>query len=864
MPAGFYYKMFHKPRWIWPFAQEILRRIAGLGKIDCNMPDAVYEKQYHNAEVCVIGGGPAGIRAALSASKAGVRVILLERRNCLGGFLNYQESPVYNETPAYLHGKNLTKEAHAQENITILLSTSATSIYQSNHVTAIQRGGPKDFFRLRYHEIRARSVIVATGTIERPLVFENNDAPGIMQASCAQQLLNSYGLMPGKKAVISGCHDRMLEVAADLYDAGVDVAAVADIRFEGFCQVALKRLKRRKIPFYSGTVVTKAKTIGVLRGVILGSVKEKNQWHFSCDLLVTSAGETPLNQLLYVAGAKMSFDAETNQFMPVAWPAGLHAAGGVMALSDLEAIEAQGTLSGMKALRDVGLNVDRDIQATSERLKNLPGPYKGTTVVDTAGKGWTRFVCFDEDVTVKEIKEAIAEGFNRPELIKRYTAAGTGPSQSYFSGYSLPLLVAALKGMKPGSMQPTTVRPPIEPTSLAVLKGRGYHPVKVTPFHAQQKKLGAKFHLMGAWKRARHFKSEKHVVNEVDNVRNNVAFIDISTLGKFRVYGPDALNLLQRVYVRDMSKVTEGKLTYAVMCTEEGVVIDDGVVTKLGDDDYAFTTSTARAPHTIEWLTFHSKNEGWETYVVNLTEALAAINLVGPRARELLSSLTTEDVSNTALPYMGFRKLTLVGGVRAYVARVGFVGELCYEIHVPASKGPGLLDIVLKKGKAFEMMPFGTEAQTVLRLEKGHLVIVVDTDNHTTLHEIGLTKIWDRGKKECKTVGAPALRFAQKQSHRQKLVGFMMNNVHERAPDGSVIVAQGQVKGRVCTSRYSPTLRQSIGMALVDPDLARDGGGLEIYTDQKLVKGRLPNRQTMLAKIVPMPFYDPQGKRIRA
>jgi sarcosine oxidase subunit alpha len=192
------------------------------------------------------------------------------------------------------------------------------------------------------------------------------------------------------------------------------------------------------------------------------------------------------------------------------------------------------------------------------------------------------------------------------------------------------------------------------------------------------------------------------------------------------------------------------------------------------------------------------------------------------------------------------------------------VGELCYEIHVPASKGPGLLDAILEKGKAFNIMPFGTEAQTILRLEKGHLVIVVDTDNHTTLHEIGLSKIWDRGKNGFKTVGAPALRFAQHQTHRQKLVGFVMDNLHETAPDGSIIVAQGQVKGRVCTSRYSPTLRQSIGMALVDTDLAKDGGGLEIYTDQRLVKGKLPDKKTILAKIVPMPFYDPKGERIRA
>jgi sarcosine oxidase subunit alpha len=368
---------------------------------------------------------------------------------------------------------------------------------------------------------------------------------------------------------------------------------------------------------------------------------------------------------------------------------------------------------------------------------------------------------------------------------------------------------------------------------------------------------------MGGWQRARHFGPDAEALDEIINVRQNVGFIDISTLGKFRIHGSDALRLLQRVYVRDMNKLTPGKLTYAAMCNEEGVVIDDGVVTKLDENDFFLTTGTARANHTQEWLKFHARGEDWEAYVVNMTDALAAINLVGPRARDVLILLTHEDVSNEALPYMGFRKMILCNQIEAFVARVGFVGELCYEIHVPASLGATLQDAIKEAGKPFGIKPFGTEAQTVLRLEKGHLVIVVDTDNHTTLHEIGLAKIWDRDKTDAKTVGAPALRFAEHQAHRQKLVGFIMENAEQTPPDGSIVVAEGMPMGRVCTSRFSPTLNQSIGMALVDPELAAMDAPLEIYADRKLVKGQLPEKQTMNATIVPMPFYDPKGDRVR-
>ncbi|MGA2404078.1 MAG: glycine cleavage T C-terminal barrel domain-containing protein [Syntrophobacteraceae bacterium] len=584
---------------------------------------------------------------------------------------------------------------------------------------------------------------------------------------------------------------------------------------------------------------------------------------FDCDLLVTSAGETPLSQLLQVAGAKMAYDSHSTRFLPVELPPCVHAAGRVMGLDDIAAIEAQGRLAAQAALKDCGLDAGVDMKAAREALEIYPGPKPGLGIVQTPGRGHKRFVCFDEDVTVDQIADAMEEGFDQAELVKRYTTAGTGPSQSYLAGQNLPLVVGSLKGLEPGSVMPTTVRPPIFATGMAVLGGRRHAPVKHTPLHESQKAIGGALRLAGVWKRARFFENEQ-AISEIENVRKNVGFIDVSTLGKFRLFGPDALKLLQRVYAGDMSTVSHGKLKYGAMCNEQGVIIDDGVVTKMGEDDYFFTTSTVRAANTGEWLSFHSRGEDWHTGLVNLTDAMAGINLAGPRSREVLSRLTDGNLSNEAFPYMGIRRMTLCGEIEALVMRLGFVGELCYEIHAPSSYGPALHDAIADAGKSSGIKPFGLEAQSVLRLEKGHVIIGLETDNHSTLHDIGMSWAWDRRKADAKTVGAPALRATEKQAHRQKLVGFKMNNPRKTPADGSIIVAGGVVKGRVCSSRYSTTLAQSIGMALVDPEMAVTGGALEIYTDGKLVKGQLPAVVTVKAEIVPTPFYDPEGLRMKS
>jgi sarcosine oxidase subunit alpha len=446
-------------------------------------------------------------------------------------------------------------------------------------------------------------------------------------------------------------------------------------------------------------------------------------------------------------------------------------------------------------------------------------------------------------------------GFDKEELSKRFTAAGTGPTQGGIPGHNLPLIISQYHSDPTESIVPTTVRPPLTPTLLRTYAGRNPDPYKRTPLHEIQKNSGAVFHRAGVWKRARYFSEDLTARSEIQNVRNNVGLIDVSTLGKFRVFGPDSLKALQRVYVGDMSRIPEGKVKYSAMCNDDGCLIDDGVITQRGENDYYLTTSTGRSGVTIEWIRYHTKYDGWDFHIVNLTEAFGAINLAGPHAREVFQQITDADLSNEAFPFMGYREFTLKGTVPVRVMRLGFVGELSYEIHVPASYTHTVWEWLLKVGDEFGIRPFGLEAQNALRLEKGHVIIGQESEIRTTLHDLGLRFLWYRKKPEAKAVGSFALKDTEHQEGRLKLVGFKMDDPSETPDDGSVIV-DTEIRGYVCTARHSFTLEESVGLALVESHLAKEGAQLKIFE-----AGAGDKR--LYATVVPTPFYDPEGKKLR-
>lgn len=856
MPAGFYYRWMHKPYKFWPFFLKQIRRMAGLGTLKASLELARnYDEVYPNTDVCVIGGGPAGMSAALAAAEQGLRVILLESRPWLGGFFDYRAAQYTPDVPLHQRAQALSRQVEETRNIRVFAYTTIIGVYSNNLVTAFQVGREGDAFGERYVEIRAESLVVATGCIERPLIFENNERPGVMQIGCAHRLSRTYGLLPGERAVFSIGHDLGLEAAIDLSDLGLSVLAVADSRQDGQDPRLLEGLGERRIPFLRGWVSSAADGEKTLKKVTLSTTEGTGHREFDCDVLVASAGLTPVSGPLSLAQAKMGFDVHTGFYLPKQLPPKVHAAGRMLGFQDSFSIEGSGRLAGLSAAADCGALVETLLKGLQDKLEELPGPVRGSKLVMAPGKGNKRFICFDEDTTIKNIYQGCDMGFDAVELSKRFTAAGTGPGQGGIPGHNLPLVISQYHGESSGPALPSTVRAPLIPTLLATYAGTNHDMYKRSPLHETQEEAGALFRRIGVWKRARYFSKDFICRAEIENVRYNVGLIDVSTLGKFRLFGPDAVKALQRVYVGNMSKISEGKIKYSAMCNDDGNLIDDGVIAKRGDTDYYFTASTARAGATVEWFRYHTRYDGWEYHLVNLTDAFGAINLAGPNARSVLQKLTDADVSNEAFPFMGYREFTIAETIPVRVMRLGFVGELSFEIHMPASLTQMVWDLLMEAGEAFGIRAFGLEAQSALRMEKGHVIIGQESEIRTTLHDLGLGFLWFREKPEAKTVGAVALKQTEHQEGRLKLVGIQMEDASRCPEDGSLIVDR-EIRGFVCTARKSVTLKESVGLALVESQLAKQGTRLELFEDGS-VDARL------YATVVPTPFYDPEGKRLR-
>ncbi|MFA5906455.1 MAG: FAD-dependent oxidoreductase, partial [Desulfobacula sp.] len=438
MPAGFYYDVMHKPAKLWPIAMKQIRKAAGIGKInpDFKMPGK-FDEIFPNTDVCVIGGGPAGMTAALSAAKKGLRVILMESRPWLGGCFEFRSKAYQNGLSLHERAQQLSKEVASFENIRVFTHTSVVGTYNNNLVTGFQIGKEKDAFTERYIEIRAKSVVAATGCIERPLIFDNNERPGVMQTGCALRLAKTYGQLPGKKAVFSIGHDFGLEAALELHDLGLSIACIADIREDGQDPELLKTVADKNILLLKGWVAVKAHGRKRVKQVSLSTLDGMITRKFTCDLLVASAGMTPVTGAITVAQGKLKYDNHTGFFLPDVLPEKMHAAGRVVGLEDPLAIEASGTLAGLKAAFDCETCSIQDIGQAKKDLENLPGPVRGTKLVTAPVKGRKSFICFDEDATIKNIKQAIDKGFDVPELIKRFTATGLGPGQGGIPGHNL-------------------------------------------------------------------------------------------------------------------------------------------------------------------------------------------------------------------------------------------------------------------------------------------------------------------------------------------------------------------------------------------------------------------------------------------
>ncbi|MFQ5614186.1 MAG: FAD-dependent oxidoreductase [Anaerolineae bacterium] len=858
LPVGFYYKTFIRPRALWPVYEKVLRHAAGLGHVTPDAPDTCYDKKYEFADVLVIGGGPAGMSAALHAAGAGAEVLLLEEAPYLGGHLAY-------ERRAADAGRDLIQQVLAEPRIRVELNTAAFGVYDS-----LWLGALKDETRLL--KIRAGSLVAANGAFEQPLLFQNNDLPGVMLGSAAQRLMHLYAVRPGRRAVVLSANDDGLQVALDLHAAGVELVAVLELRPEPN-PALVEELAGIGVAVETGRIVTEARGSKELLGVMLAEAQERTPpppegqgrlaarpgtlQFVPCDLLAVSAGWTPATGLLFQAGAKPVYDEARVEFLPGQLPPKVHAAGRVAGTHSLQVELFEGEMAGLNAARDAGYGpgAPGDLGQKVSTLKAAE-PARTSNLVYIPGGDKKSFLSFDEDVSIKDLRDAVAEGYGSMELLKRYSTLSMGPSQGKYESANTMALCAEANGQTIAETGTTTSRPPFSSVPLGALAGRIMEPVKYTPMHAWHLEHGAKMMNAGLWKRPEHY-GDPSV--EVLATRNRLGLIDVSTLGKMLIRGRDVPHLLEMLYTNRWRKLAVGRARYGVMCNDEGIVADDGVVAHLDEDTYYVTATTGGATgvyENIEW----NLQSGWDfdLQVYNMTDTYAAMNLTGPHAREMLQPLTDIDLSNEAFPYMAARR-GVVAGVPVIALRIGFTGELGYELHVPAGYALYLWETLLEAGQTYGIAPFGVEAQRIMRLEKGHFIIGQDTDGLTDPFMAHLDWIVKMDKSDF--LGKPSLVNIQKQGVAHRLVGYQMLDPQVVPEEANQIVQPNpdwplglEIVGRVTSARYSPTLKQSIGLCWLPVERGRPGTEFTVR-----VRGELHTGQ-----VVPLPFYDPEGKRLKS
>ena len=847
LPVGFYYKAFHRPKALAAFWERVFRKVTGLGALDFETPHVRTPKRYDFADVLVVGAGPSGMRAAIAAARAGAQVVLVDENARIGGSLGYQRG---GDGASIATLRALEAELRSLPGVSIRPATLVAGWYADHWVPLVDAR--------RITKLRARAVVVAQGAFEQPAVFRHNDLPGVMLASAAQRLLYRYAVKPMQTGVVLVANADGYRAALDLFANGVAVAAIVDLRSDGETSPLADRVNRLGIRALKGHGVFEAHAVGGRLSAVTvcpvdgaGRADTASPQKIACDGLMMSVGWAPAAALLYQSGTKMRYDPAVEQFVPAELPAGVFAAGRVNGIHTLEARLEDGARAGTEAAASLGLSVPARSWSIPAETVSPTHPYP--IVEHPSGKN---FVDFDEDLQVKDFFDAAQEGFDNIELMKRYSTVGMGPSQGKHANMNAIRILARILGRSPGEVGSTTSRPFFHPVPMSHLAGRGFSPRRETAMHGQHADRGAVWMQAGLWLRpefyARPDRSRVECVrDEVRAVRQRVGLIDVGTLGKLELHGPDAAEFLERVYTGRFKGLKPGMTRYGVMLDETAVVIDDGVIARLADQHFYFTTTTTGAALVYRelqrWNAIWNLNLG----IVNATGANAAVNLAGPRSRDVLENLTSLDLSDAAFPYLGVREAA-VAGIPARLMRVGFVGELGYEIHVPTEYGAALWDVLMAAGQSQGIAPFGVEAQRVLRLEKAHLIVGQDTDGLTTPDEAGLG--WAVKMDKPFFVGQRSLAIVRKRGPRHLLAGFELVGEPTMAvpKECHLVIRDGDIAGRVTSIVASEALGRTVGLAYVLPDMAAVGTPIEIRADGGAM---------VPARIVATPFYDPAGDR---
>ena len=869
--AGFYYKTFMWPAPFWEKLYEpLIRRAAGLGHAAGLEDPDHYEKAFAFCDVLVIGGGPAGLSAALAAGRSGARVILCDEDFRLGGRLLAERREIDGRPAADWLAATLAELASLSE-VRIMQRTGVFGLYDHCIYGAVERVNdhvavpPAHQPRQRGWRIYAKRAILASGALERPIVFSGNDRPGVMLAGAVRAYVNRFGVLPGREAVVFTTDDGGWATVRDLAAAGARVAAVVDSRSEidpAFTALA-ERIDAR---VFAGGVVEATQGGRGLRGVTVRDACGKRAT-LACDLLAVSNGWNPTLHLTSHLNGKPVWDEAVQAFVPGTLPPGLAVAGSAAGRFTLVEALKDGARLGGQAVTEIGL-----APAAADRVSvtdaETSGPKPIWRVTDGKGKA---FVDFQNDVTDKDVQLAAREGFRSVEHLKRYTTLGMATDQGKTSNLAGLAIMAEQTGRAIRETGTTTFRPPYTPVAIGALaghhRGKDFRLTRLTPTHEWSREQGAVFVETGQWLRAQYYPKagEKDwlttVNREVLTVRGGVGVCDVSTLGKIDIQGADVAEFLERVYINTWKTLSVGKARYGLMLREDGFVMDDGTTSRLGENHFLMTTTTANAGKVMQHLEF-CHQVLWpelDVRMVSVSEQWAQAAIAGPKSRTVLRDIidAQHDISGEAFPYLAAREVTVGGGIPARLFRISFSGELAYELAVPADGGEAMMRALMAAGEPYGITPYGTEALGVMRIEKGH-VAGNELNGQTTARDLGLGRMMSSKKDFIGRLMAK--RQALVEADRPSLVGFRPVNAGERLRAGAHFIGIDRPtntendEGYMTSVAYSPNLKHWIGLGLLKNGATRIGEHIRAVD---------PVRNSDVEVEICSPvFLDPEGARL--
>ena len=880
LPAGFYYKTFMWPANFWEKYEYVIRHSAGLGKSPTKPDKDIYDHKYIHCDVLVIGAGISGIMAAKTSAKNNLKTLLLEEKAEIGGSTIYQNSDSFkiNNKVSSEWLNNEINDLKKLDNLEIKTRTSVAAYHGYNYLLAkenltdhLNLSEKKNKVRQRLLKIRAKKVIVATGCLERPLIFNNNDRPGIMLSSAVKKYADHYGVACGNKNIFFTNNDSAYESAISLIKKGIKVEAIIDIR-EKSESLIIKEAKDLDIKIYwSHTVVDtygykKLKKISIMRLSNDGQSVTGSKINIDCDCLGMTGGWTPAVHLFTQSGGKLKFRDTDQVFIPNKYPSKQISIGACNGDFDLDTI-IKNSSESLKKFLEIhktdyeNLSVINSKEINKRNIWLLPSD-------KIIGKT-KPFLDFQNDSTAKDIKLALREGFRSIEHVKRYTTTGMGTDQGKLSNMHALGIIADTAHVKMGELGTTTFRPPYTPLTFGTIVGRNvgeyFDIFRRTPMNKWHIQNNAKFENVGQWKRAWYYPQNNEtmyesVQRESITARASAGILDASTLGKIDIQGSDASEFLNRVYTNAWSKLEIGKCRYGLMLNEDGMVYDDGVTTRLSENHYIMTTTTGGAANVMSKLEDYLQTEWPElnVYLTSVTDHFATASICGPNSKKILNKLIPDlDLSDENFPHMSFKE-TMIDKIKCRIMRISFTGELSYEINVQANYGKSTWEKCIEAGKEYNITPYGTETMHLLRAEKGFIIVGQDTDG--TMTPIDLQMDWIVSKKKYDFIGKRSLyRSDTMKDDRKQLVGLVTDNPKEILEEGAQIVAKlnqspVEMLGHVTSSYFSPNLNKSIALAVVRGGKTMVGNKLFVPMEDR----------TINVTIVDPVFLDKENKRLNA